>query len=415
MKPMENTDLQRQPLEAPVKAYYDFSKLFKAAKTYIDSYNAGKDTLKEKLNAGHRATAELMIRLYAKQLNCYISRNEYLDSIPGFKTYNSSLATCKGCSVRTIINHKERLKAAGFIIREKHCGKTGVELWVNPAIFDMQGVSTPFVNKPFEKPRKTSFLNGKVKIFHPLVHEQQEQINNNSTVDSLKGKKEKGVRLPAHTLMTTHVAGTEHEQDKNTRESYASGPKKQTGRKKTGPVQRPGLGFLLSLVTDFWQYTRATLYPDTIFCQYEHTEILKNIRLSVYRDFKISGNKQEWLDYQKNLYLRVDMVFRWMARNPERWIPPAHLYFHPENKNNGFTKTWQWYIKQQLLKKGIRNRILLQKAAKEWENHEKGAGKHQSRLQMFTAQKKQLETYGDEGLMQAYNQSLQRNLCKPTR
>ena len=51
------------------KAYFDFSKLFSTTKAYIDTHNKNNDRLTDRLNANHRATAELITRLYAKQLN----------------------------------------------------------------------------------------------------------------------------------------------------------------------------------------------------------------------------------------------------------------------------------------------------------------------------------------------------------
>ena len=148
------------------------------------------------------------------------------------------------------------------------------------------------------------------------------------------------------------------------------------------------LAFLLQLVRDFWKYAKALLYQDIKLSEPEESEILNAIWRSVYRKFKIKGSKKDWESYQEILYKRLDMVSRWLDRNPDRWVPPPHLYFDPENKRNGFDKTYQWFLKQELLKRSIRNQILIQKTESEWKDHKKGTGKHKNktRLQLFRIQ-----------------------------
>ncbi len=375
----------------PKRQNYDFGKLFKATKSFIDTYNQNKQDIKERLNANHRATAELITRLYAKQLNKAIQLGDAFENgIPGFRTYNPSLASCKGCTVRTIMNHKERLKAAGFIIKEVHHGKSGIELWINTEVFSER-----------------------VKNLHPLVHVQQEQINNNRDVDMLTNGEE-GVRPEAHRQNNNYVTGTLQEQDMNTEESRISDSKSQTRRKKNSSTGELESAFLHNLVKDFWKYGKAVLYPDILLSKPEENDILNQIWALVYRKFKIKGSKKDWKIYQEILYKRVDMVSRWLERNPNRWIPPAHLYFHPENKKNGFNKTYEWFIKQETLKRNIRNQILIQKTEAEWFAHHKGEGKHKhkSRLQLFSLQRKRIANYGDEALIKAYEQSLHQTLIK---
>ena len=129
---------------------------------------------------------------------------------------------------------------------------------------------------------------------------------------------------------------------------------------------------------------------------------------SVYRKFRMRGTKKQWKNYQELLYNRVAMVFRWLERNPNRWVAPPHLYFYPENTRNGFNKTHQWFLKQEQLKREIRNQVLLQKAASEWKDHKKGEGKHKnkSRLQLFHIQQKRFSQYRDDGLLKLYERSL---------
>ncbi|TSE02416.1 hypothetical protein, partial [Aquimarina algiphila] len=292
--------------KTPSRLYYDFGKLFTATKSFIDNHNRNKSRLKDRLNANHRATAELMTRLYAKQLNQAIAKGtDITGKLPGFRTFNPSLATCKGCTVRTIINHKERLKTAGFIIKEIHHGKTGVELWINPSIFALPKLSTSVTNPNSKITQLATFFDERVKNLHPLVHEHQEQKNNNSSVNCLKTlKEEKGIRLPAHNKMITGVTRTVQEQDKNIKESRTSDSKKQTRGVKNLLSEESESAFLLQLVRDFWQYAQGKLFSNAIFSKPEEAEILNNIWRSVYCKFRVKGSKEDWKGYQETLYTR---------------------------------------------------------------------------------------------------------------
>ncbi|WP_298545549.1 hypothetical protein [uncultured Aquimarina sp.] len=395
------------------KIYFDFTKVFTKTKQFVDNHNFKHIALKDRLNSNHRATAELITRLYTKQLNNAIQLgNDVSEELPPFTTYNPSLASCKGCTVRTIINHKERLKASGFIIKEEHRGKTGIALWINPEVFSTPMLSTKSLENQIQKQPKSSLYEQRVKNLPPLVHEQQEQKNNNSSVDKLITQKEERIHQKVHNTNHNSVTGTYQEQNMNTRESRPSDSRKQIRRTKNSNAQESESAFLLGLVKDFWNYSKAVLYPDKILSEPEEREILNQIWASVYRKFKVQGSQKDWEGYQEILYKRIDMVARYLERNPNRWVAPPHLYFHPENKRNGFAKTYNWFLKQETLKREIRNQILIQKTDQEWKDHKNGKGKHKhkSRLQLFRIQQQRLSTYKDDALLSVYQQSLQRNL-----
>ncbi|WP_339903791.1 hypothetical protein [uncultured Cyclobacterium sp.] len=54
----------------------------------------------------------------------------------------SKLLKCQRMEEQNDINHKERLKQSGFITKEEHRGKGGVEIWLNPVILGMAKLST---------------------------------------------------------------------------------------------------------------------------------------------------------------------------------------------------------------------------------------------------------------------------------
>jgi hypothetical protein len=402
------------------RLYFDFGEVFQNTKSFIDRHNSRQTQLTQKLNANHRATAELIVRLYLKQLN-KAAQIDNLDAenLPGFNTYNESLAKCKGCTKRTIINHRERLVNAGFIRKEQHCGQGGVEIWINPEVMGTVKLSTSYGENVMKIGEVASLFYEKTKNFHPLVHEHQEQLNNNSRVDK-SGTKEKGVPSGHESgLDKSETTGTRHEQDKNTEENANPASKRQEKApeklcKAKKQEQKLGAGriFLLSLIRQFWAYARKMLYPDLILSEPEEREILNLIWESVYGKLQWNGTEREWLSYQETAFNRVNMVARWLARSPGHWIPKPHIYFHPSNDRNGFQNTWQWYVKQETLKLETRNQLLLQQAKAEWQQHEqdKGRFREKTRLQLFRIQQKRLANYRDESLMQAYQQCLQRSL-----
>ena len=429
-----------------VRPYFDFSEVFTRTKDFIDQYNAAQCKLTDKLNANHRATAELIVRLYLKQLN-KASKIDTVDpqNLPGFRTYNTSLATCKGCTKRTILNHKERLRQAGLIVGEKHKGAEGVEIWINKAILgkaelctDMPGGMLKISHLP------TLFLPEAKKIL-PLVHEQHEHYNINSNVDKLLGlekvKEISGVRSTAHSCglpavqpssppNTGEAAGTGHEPCKNIQKSVApalskekssvknlekSSAKKQeqVPKKKYEQISgEAGHLFFLSLVTKFWEYARDMLYPDIILSDSEEREILNLIWESVYGKFRLKGNEKEWLKFHESAITRVDMVAKWLSRNCLHWIPKPHLYFQPNNERNGFKKTWEWYLRQETLKLEVRNQLALQEAKHELSLHNQGKGrfKSKSRIELFRIHEKRLRQYKDQALLDAYYVCLQKSL-----
>ena len=445
------------------RLHFDFGSIFQRTKHYVDHYNAQQSKLTDKLNASHRATAELIMRLYTKQLNQAAQLQELnMHSLPGFRTFNASLAACKGCTKRTIANHKERLKQSGFIVREEHRGSEGIELWINPEIFGKPMLSTIPIEGVTKISAVASLFYGDEKNFHPLVHEQQEQNNNNSKVDMLMTDKQKeksgfpcghrsGLSEAAAPLIPSdEPTGTKQEQDMNTGKNVPSVPKRQksvaeksniadqqepvtagsrqtgsrpggestvdaaqTGSRQTGRCHAGAEHIsLLNLVREFWQYTRRILYPSLLLSDPEEREILNHIWASVYKKFCIRGTLKEWNDYQDILYRRVEMVRRWLDRDPSHWIPKPRLYFHPHNTKNGFDKTWEWYVKQETLKREVRNQLLIQQTQHEWKLYDQGKGRHQhkTRLQLFRIQQKRLSQYRDEALMQVYHASLQQSL-----
>lgn len=367
----------------------DFSKVFEQTKAFIDLHNKQQTQLTQKINANHRDTAELIIRLYLKQLRKL--PNELLDrdtDLPGFKTFNTSLAKCKGCTIRTIINHKERLKIAGIIIKEEHRGAQGIELWINPNILKT-------------KCSPTDFSLPEVKIFHPLVHEQHEQRNNNSKVDNRNLAK--GVRSKADGYGKTK--GTRHEQDMNTGENAVAASKVKNNLDEAARIS------LLAMIQNFWELARKILYLDLIMSDPEERDILNHIWRTVYGCLQAPWTLKQWHQYHEQALERVVMVRKWLDRSPERWIPPPHIYFHESNDKNGFQNTIQWLLKRDILKAEVKAQLQLQRIKKEQELHAEGKGRYQhlNRLQLFRLHEQRLRKYKDPAVLESYYHQVLRN------
>ncbi|WP_271770413.1 hypothetical protein [Aquimarina algiphila] len=427
---------------------FDFSKLFIATKDFIDKHNQSEVELKSKLNANHRATAELITRLYAKQLNHSLALGDTLeDGLPGFRTYNSSMATSKGCTIKTIKNHRKRLQSAGFITGEINHGAMGIELLINERVFSLGKQTKNYNFLEAEKSPENYPNRGERKNLPPLVHVHQEQNNINSIVNN----KERRLSTPPDN--ETYGTSTPQEQHMNTGESKNSkiehtkggaknskenqdtggseiavtddstkksvsvsskqgcpgdSPNKKVNRGVKSPHivsgDTPDMSFLLGLVQQFWFYAKNILYPDMILTQVEHDQILNLIWASVYRKFRVKGTIKDYQDNQKILEKRIDMVARWLSRSSNRWIPVPEVYFNKNNERNGFDKTYQWFLKQEALKAAVRNDLVLQRAKKEWEDHDKGQGqfKNKSRLQLFEVQRKRIGKIKDENLHREY-------------
>jgi hypothetical protein len=110
----------------------EFSTVFANAKAYLDEYNSRQSRLTDRLSNSHRGTVFSIVRLYLKQLKKVSLIQPLLPyQLPAFRTFNTSLAKEQDCTVRTIINHKERLKKGGIITREERRGTGGIELWIS--------------------------------------------------------------------------------------------------------------------------------------------------------------------------------------------------------------------------------------------------------------------------------------------
>jgi hypothetical protein len=328
------------------RVYLDFTTCFENLRQSIDIYNASCTSRKETIPNAMRATAETMLRLYIKQVSgkAILAGSEEL---PGFSTYNESLAKLRGCTARTIINHRRRLVSAGIITGEQIKGNLGLLIWFAPGItkdkhllFQLPGnIQMRVPNSGNDSPS--------MKSFQALVHEHTKLKNNNRDVD-------KWISNKAH-------AG-EKEKVMN------------TGKMGVGVEDKPkGSSLpshsLLWMVENFWLRARAKLFPYEQWDAARTKMILNFIWETVYGKFK---GDRDWNIHHQIALRRMEMVHRWLHRKPGRWIPIPEIYFDPLNKKNGFHRTWEWYLKAQHLKRRMADQRLLKSHKKQWTDLDKG-------------------------------------------
>lgn len=371
----------------------DFATVFSNLKTYIDHFNDRQEKLTDRINSNSRATIELIVRLYLKQLSKVKENGITEDNLPGFLTFNTSLARCKGCSKRTIINHKERLHRAGLIIKEVRNGKQGILVWINPKI--LFNHATYQDSQTYHKEKYghiSSVISSIVKNFHPLVHEQHEQLNTNSNVH----------KSPHYLKMAKTFENFTKGKKNNKWENLNEASSKKESQKEND------LGFYKKMVWEFWTYAQKILYPDLYFSGPEHLEVLNLIWKSVYGNFKEPIGREQWVAYHRSSLCRLNMVRQWLEKDNNRWIPAPHFFFDVANKKNGFKNTWEWYVRRETLRLTLRNHQLLKKVKKDFagENNKKGY-QAWSRLQLYRMHESRLKQLNDGSLMHAYYMTVQ--------
>jgi len=113
---------------------------------YIDRYNADRP-LREQLRSSHKALAQHLLFLYSAALareQAYGGGVELYNSLPRLRTNNVQLSKALGCSERTIINLRARLKEAKVILKERFRGSNAqYEVELSGAVIHIQTTKEP--------------------------------------------------------------------------------------------------------------------------------------------------------------------------------------------------------------------------------------------------------------------------------
>lgn len=113
---------------------------------YIDRYNAERP-LRDQLRSSHKSLAQHLLFLYSAALareQAYGGGVELYNSLPRLRTNNVQLSKALGCSERTIINLRARLKEAKVILKERFRGSNAqYEVALSGAVIHIQTTKEP--------------------------------------------------------------------------------------------------------------------------------------------------------------------------------------------------------------------------------------------------------------------------------
>lgn len=370
---------------------------------YMERYNEGLP-LRKQLRASHKALGQYLLFLYSRVVakeQGYGAGVEAGQPLPVLRTNNVQLSKAMGCSERTIINLRERLKEAQIIVSERFRGSNAsYELEISGAVIHIQEVGEPgnvvhlFPNRAqslrHTVTRTIQVTNKLIELDGPVFQQDADfQANDwKNTVENAVnccGKVESDVENQE--LSTVQVtqdtrAGYEtvrHEQ--GTPPELRGTPQGQGGRAKSemGIVRDYAPSKLEDVlaevgseeakairrhVTVIWTCALMNLYQDKWIAD-EEVERAK----AVLAEYLVYADPSRYQAGTAEILERIILVRRWIERGQKqgirRWVPLPSRYFDYRNEN-GFTKTKKWFKAHIKAKAEIKAKELLTKAIKEY-------------------------------------------------
>lgn len=412
------------PSEYAVK----WAKSKKLLAAYIDQYNAGK-RLGEQLRSNHKQLAEYLLHLYSLALareQAYGERLTEGQDLPTLRTNNQQLANELGCTDRTIINLRARLKAAGVIKREVFHGTNAqYEIELSARVVHLQDKGDPhnaiYRFLPGFQPSQqcehgtepgtckqcmaksfrhtvSSTIPGTNKLielsgaeFQPPSDPQsvtpdfgvgdggKPVENRQKPVEKPRNGSEPGTR-PG--LLTGYETAARPHQDSP---PVAAHPPKADPAGETPPEFAPdtvaealaGLSeaakrTIRRHLAVIWTCINLNLYGDKWISEAEAER--GQARLAEYFTY---AHPDGWAGGAAEIIERVMLVRKWIERgwkeDKKRWVPLPSDYFDFRNRT-GFRATKKWYKDHIRSKAEIKANELLTKAVKEFlKSHEEGA------------------------------------------
>lgn len=369
------------------------------------------------VNAGTKATAEHLIKAYVRQFYktiAAIGDAAFTDGLPSLETNGVQIAAWRSFSERTSRNHLATLRDANIVSDYKfHGSEADFEVWINPEIlFDLPQVEvqknqistiadviSADSNKNF--PHKVTVTHSNYKIEIDKVSNEHGDIqkaeglnvehgNNHGNTEQQQPEEGRNDTVRAPTCHSDNQPG-----------SAAAGRKKTRYERTEAQKQAIFDGFLNS----FWLYAKQILYPSRNFQAWQDEQALQTIRRSVYHHFEPELSEKEWDNYQKELYQRLEMVSRYYAKHPNKYIPEPYAwgregagYFDWENER-GFRATEQWLRNSQQLYRIHYTRQVVTRAIRSLQKHRCGTAPVKLQrlpyLEAYRTIERSLERYGE--------------------
>lgn len=371
--------------------FNDYKTAFTVLKQCIDEFNQQyclqENQAKKPLKSNVRGTAEAMLRLYLKEL-LNTKPIESLKELPGFRTYTSSLAKERGCTDRTIQNHRKLLEEAEIIIKQENHGGNGIHIWFNERIIirTVQNLAQEPVDNSSPKSSSSLQKGKETKNFHPLPQDLQDLKNKDNIegVDKCKSKNK-----------------LELFQDLLSRTRKSDVPPNKIKSSDNNDLQEAKKFF----TEHFWRYANGILYPELQCSSEKSQEILNLIWRDVFYGWKEVTSREQLTAIYKLCQKRVDMASKWLMKNTAFTLPPPQVYFSKKNTSGGsFYKTLAWVQSQE--RKKVLNQI-----KSEARQHIKGKGKYRGKTstELFTIHQQRILQYNDEPLQTSFHQMVSGN------
>ncbi|WP_428657604.1 hypothetical protein [Runella sp.] len=371
----------------------------------------------KRINASTKATAEHLVKAYVRQFYKTINAigdAAFTDGLPSLETNGVQIAAWRSFSDRTSRNHLATLRDANIVSEYKfHGSEADFEVWINPEIlFDfaqleveksqisaITGTVLDHLDKNFPHKvtvthsnldieiDKASKQHGDIQKTEGLLVEQGNNHGNTEQQQPDEGKTDTLGALPCHS--------------DNQPGGAPAGRKRQRYERTDAQKQAIFDGFLNS----FWLYAKQILYPSRNYQPWQDEQALRTIRRSVYNHFETELTEKEWDNYQKELYQRLEMVSRYYAKHPDKYIPEPYAwgkegagYFDWENER-GFRATEQWLRNSQQMYRIHYTRQVVSRAIRSLQKHRAGTApvklQKLSYLEAYRTIERSLERYGE--------------------
>ncbi|QKX05338.1 hypothetical protein HN014_10560 [Aquimarina sp. TRL1] len=383
-------------------------------------------------------TAKEIVRVYGRAL---LKTNKQADisaeNLPSLRANNIQLSKITKLSSRTIQRHIDRLQQAKIITRKVwHGSRSNYELWINPKILWINGLITPKSSKMEENPIKTQTTNNQyikkdnlTKCPHRDTRNSTGKKNNiliavdkfkNNSITAL-AKALSSDRQPKRCSLgrTGFLDVTSYTQLKDpvTQLKEAGGIRgkassdgltfsKPEGIKnilsdwQTVPSRHT---FLLEYAEKLWKLAREKLYNDTYLTQSQYNSAISLL----YKWYSPVANQK--LEKVHKIYCqRIEMVQKYIARDPEkRYVQLPSLYFDPDNPH-GFTGTKPWYKKQKEYRKTLSLELILRNQIQKFKrNEQKDTAEGRPRITVYKECWQNISKLADPILLNRFEKAAQ--------
>ncbi len=381
----------------------DYAGSFKALIQLIDKYNSMYWSAGKKIKSGMIRTAEILIKIYGVVL--LKNKNAKLDgTLMPLRTSNAQLATMQKCSKRTIQRHLDRLELARVLMRKERGSEMGIELWINRDLLLQKIEEEKNRLKKAQNPMQPPFSE-KQKIDIPatkcLHSEIIPELKNNiiiavSTVE--KSQKLKNEMLIS--LKDREIEGTGYT------EGNVWGRSADAVEKWKDAARAPGTSrhFFVEML---WELSKKLLYGKTYLTQSQDqkaVQLIENLYAPV--------EKENLQKVHENYCKRINLVKRYVDRNPsKRFVPLPYIFFDTANQH-GFCGTKKWLQQQVERRKRVKKEcLLLQELNRYKENEKRRDNMRIPVLQMYRQCEERIMAVSDVELLKRFYEGISFSSC----